>query len=505
MSLLSVCATGCGARSGLRSPVVRDVVQRDMPDPVEDSVDVPDFDAPNIDVPNVDVPDVFDAQDTVDVIDVVDVIDSVDVPNRDVPNVDIPDACVPATDRCGAAEVCNNGLDDNCNGAVDEGCRCDPGSVQQCFAGPPGRRNVGICQDGTQVCIGQGMWGECQGGIVPQPEQCNGADNLCTGCSQRMDCEIQCPSGDDPRVPVGAPFTNYMLRGGDFYRGNARSWNWSIQGGPCDQIAPRLVSFDLLDANSQTATFFPRLSGDYTVRLRVVTESGQTRTCVWIVHIEGPGIRVEMCYPESESVDLDLFVHRPGSMTAWYPRPSDVFRPTGDACGWHNCEATIRGMSGIGGGLVPRANWGYPQSPLAECENGPQGAQWRTLRGCSNPRLDIDNNLAEGTGVPENINIDQPNNGEVFRVMVHNFSGQLARPLVNIYCSGRRQATFGAPPDEVRGFEAARMGNSDVGAMWRVADVRAIVNGGRTSCAVTGLRSPGIFGGYLVTFGDPSY
>ena len=142
------------------------------------------------------------------------------------------------------AELCNNGLDDNCNGQVDEGCPCAPGMVQQCFAGPPGRRNVGICQDGTQICIGQGMWGECQGGIVPQPDQCNGADNLCNGCSQRRDCEIQCPSGADPRVPVGRPFNNYLLRGALFYRGAARSWSWRIEGGPCDRIGVALQSFE---------------------------------------------------------------------------------------------------------------------------------------------------------------------------------------------------------------------------------------------------------------------
>ncbi len=502
LSFSTVCVAGCGARSGLRSPNVDVITPRDIQAPPDSldvvSIDVQEIDVPEVfDVQNIDVPDGFDSVD----------VPNIDVPNRDVPNIpDVPDACAPAQDRCVGAEICNNGLDDNCNGQVDEGCPCAPGMVQQCFAGPPGRRNVGICQDGTQICIGQGMWGECQGGIVPQPDQCNSADNLCNGCSQQRNCEIQCPSPNDPRVPDGRPFNNYLLRGGLFYRGAAQSWSWRIEGGPCDRIGVALQSFDLMNPTNETATFFPRLSGDYTVRLTVVTETGETRTCVWIVHVEGPGIRVEMCYPESETRDLDLFVHQPGSVAPWYgSRPVDVFRPTAESCGWHNCEATIRGTGGLGGAMVPRANWGYGRSPLAECQNGPQGPQWRSLGFCANPRLDIDNNLAEGTGVPENINIDQPRDGDVFRVMVQNFSGSLARPLVNIYCSGRRQATFGAAPDEVRGFEHERANNSDVGAMWRVADVRAIVAGGRTSCEVTALRSPGIFRGYWVTISDPSY
>jgi hypothetical protein len=478
---------GCGARTGLR---VRDGGARDVAvDTVEDTLDVTD------------VEDVPDSADIVDVIDVVDAPDVADV--RDVP--DVPDACTPVQDRCGPVEICGNGLDDNCNGSSDEGCRCEPGMVQPCFAGPPGRRNIGICQDGTQVCLGTAAWGPCLGGIVPRPDECNGADNLCNGCSQRSDCPILCPTGEgDPRVPTGAPLRDYALRGTDFYRGPAASWQWRVEGGPCDRISPRLQSFELRGERSATATFVPRLSGDYTVFLSVVTTAGRTLSCSWIVHIEGPGMRVEMCYPESETMDLDLFLHRPNDRTPWYGTPSDVFRPTGNACGWHNCEANIRGM-GIGG-PISRADWGYGRSALIECENGPQGDQWRALGFCANPRLDIDNNLSEGIGLPENINVDRPRDGESFRIMIQNFTGTVSRPLVNVYCAGRREATLGAPPDEVPRFEAARRGNTDIGAMWRVADVRTRVDAmGRTSCIVSPLHPPGTTRGYWVTVRDPQF
>src|SRR5262245_6991251 len=39
---------------------------------------------------------------------------------------------------CAMTEQCNDGLDNDCNGKVDEGCPCSPGQVQQCFLGPPG-------------------------------------------------------------------------------------------------------------------------------------------------------------------------------------------------------------------------------------------------------------------------------------------------------------------------------------------------------------------------------
>ncbi len=488
--LLGAAVSACGARTALR---IRDA-----------SVDAPsrpDVLAVMDAAPEMDVEDVRDVASEPDVVDVSDVVDVPDV--RDV--VDAADACVPVEDRCGPVEICGNGLDDNCDRTVDEGCACDPGMVQRCFGGPPGRRNIGICQDGTQTCLGTRQWGPCLGGIIPRPDECNGADNLCTGCSQRQSCPILCPTGDnDPRVPTGVPFREYPLRGTDFYRGSALSWRWGVQGGPCDRIPTASPSFELRSASSSSATFIPKLSGDYTVTLTVTTIEGRTYTCSWVVHVEGPGMRIEMCYPESSVSDLDLFIHSPRNRNAWYASVgADAFEPTRDSCGWHNCEATIRGMDV--GGPIPRADWGYMQSPLSECVNGPQGSQWRDLGFCANPRLDIDNNLSEGTGLPENINVDQPGNNETFRVMVHNFTGTVARPLVNVYCSGRRVATFGAAPDEVPRFEGPRPDRT-IGAMWRVADVTTRIDAmGRTNCVVTPLHPPASASGYWVTFGDGQY
>src|SRR6185436_10136257 len=77
-------------------------------------------------------------------------------------------ACAPVAPGCGNMEVCGDGLDNNCDGEVDERCPCTPGQVQACFKGPPGRRGVGACQDGMQRCQGAGefgTWGACEGGI----------------------------------------------------------------------------------------------------------------------------------------------------------------------------------------------------------------------------------------------------------------------------------------------------------------------------------------------------
>jgi hypothetical protein len=74
------------------------------------------------------------------------------------------------------AETCN-GIDDNCNGVVDEGV------TQSCYGGPAGTLNVGTCRAGSQTCVvgGTGTWGACTGDVRPVTETCNGLDDDCNG------------------------------------------------------------------------------------------------------------------------------------------------------------------------------------------------------------------------------------------------------------------------------------------------------------------------------------
>src|SRR5438067_1941180 len=76
------------------------------------------------------------------------------------------------TDRQGPSsgngESCGNGIDDNGNGKVDEGCPCAAGATQRCYGGPLSTRGAGACHDGTQTCVvasgaSMGTWGECTG------------------------------------------------------------------------------------------------------------------------------------------------------------------------------------------------------------------------------------------------------------------------------------------------------------------------------------------------------
>jgi hypothetical protein len=104
--------------------------------------------------------------------------------------------CVPDTGP--VTEICGNNIDDDCNGAVDDGSDCNKpectsGQTQPCQGGPA---EVGPCKTGTQTCTG-GTWGECKGQVLPTPEVCNGKDDNCSGtaddgslCSPGFTCSF---------------------------------------------------------------------------------------------------------------------------------------------------------------------------------------------------------------------------------------------------------------------------------------------------------------------------
>lgn len=422
----------------------------------------------------------------------------------------VPEGCL-ASDVSEAAEGLCDGADNDCDGEVDEGCSCVAGQVQRCFAGPPGRRGVGACQDGMQTCVGLefGSWGPCEGGTQPGEEVCDGLDNDCNGCSDEIaDCQpaLTCPGPGDPRVPDGTPFSTYALVGSDFVSAAVASWRWEVEGTPCDRLflsepgstatsENGQLSYTLRNATSETAEVDFTLSGDYRVTMTAVLEDGTEQVCSWIVNVVAPGVRVELCWdntgPVSQDiVDVDLHLGRAGTTGMWFDS---------NDCYFGNCTGVLGNIQlpGI------RPTWGYADSPIDNC-TGP-GAQGGFSDVCPNPRLDIDNVRRQDRYVPENINVDNPNNGDTFRVMVHHYSNTQpvdTHPLVNVYCGGQLRGTYGQAPDLVPNFRDG--GQERGGDMWRVVDITAEVDasGTTTGCGLTPLSTAS---GYNVTTDDSSY
>jgi MYXO-CTERM domain-containing protein len=87
-----------------------------------------------------------------------------------------PNTCAAASV---GAEVCN-GLDDNCDGTVDEGCDCRTDDERPCYTGPSTTRDVGVCRAGKRLCP-DGGYSKCQLQVIPTQELCNQLDDDCDG------------------------------------------------------------------------------------------------------------------------------------------------------------------------------------------------------------------------------------------------------------------------------------------------------------------------------------
>ncbi|MDY0061810.1 MAG: putative metal-binding motif-containing protein [Myxococcota bacterium] len=107
--------------------------------------------------------------------------------------------CVPGA---AGAETCGNGLDDDCDGEVDENppCACTNGTKQKCGTLPDELDGRGRCVQGQQTCV-DSTWGPCLGEVLPGVEECNGSDDDCDGVVDGMVRE--CYSGDPATRRVG--------------------------------------------------------------------------------------------------------------------------------------------------------------------------------------------------------------------------------------------------------------------------------------------------------------
>lgn len=115
-----------------------------------------------------------------------------------------------------SAEQCDDKLDNNCNGQVDENCGvCRTGDQEVCFSANSGcskqpdgsYRCETPCRAGVRTCQG-GQWSSCQGEVTPQAKDLCG-NNIDDDCNGKIDdnCGV-CTNGQTQSCYTGPPGTS---------------------------------------------------------------------------------------------------------------------------------------------------------------------------------------------------------------------------------------------------------------------------------------------------------
>jgi hypothetical protein len=142
-------------------------------------------------------------------------------------------------------ERCDDGLDNDLDGRVDEDCPCLPMAMQPCFVGNPNFAGRGPCARGSQTCEGTGEfgnWSACMGSGMPGIETCDMQDNDCDG---EIDEGCICRLGETRGCYGGPPAT----RGVGLCRDGMQTCVMGVGGqsawGPC--MGEQLPTPDMCD------------------------------------------------------------------------------------------------------------------------------------------------------------------------------------------------------------------------------------------------------------------
>jgi uncharacterized repeat protein (TIGR01451 family) len=404
--------------------------------------------------------------------------------------------CVdPCAIGCGAVERCDAahlGLDDDCDGLVDEVCPCTPGQAEACLRGDPSYRDASGCYAGTQLCSADGTWGTCTGGVHPVDSCFLSDPSLCRAITALPFAAVNLKDGTGNFSADAVPDTE--------------SWSVACPDGvlPCPVVGGTAPPDD----------FKPLQSGEYTVTYAKGLTGGGSASCTYPLIVGGPGLRTELQWEHDlggNGVDLDLHLHQPGNTLPWSlsGAPQD--------CMWANCTVVHFSPPWDSNapdwftGVTPPdpVDW-YKDPDLQQntCYQSPRGVgdMWEALDlGCHNPRLDTDNiscdpSQADGEAgdfcYPENTNIDYPPLAQWTRLGVHYYSsaGQsyAVQPRVKVFCDGVLSADLGPAgwfvPAAPVAFEAAGgAGSVSENVFWLVGDVAFTETCQRRRCTVVPL------------------
>ena len=235
-------------------------------------------------------------------------------------------------------EVCD-GVDNDCNNQTDEGCNCVNGQIRNCGT------DVGECEFGTETCDLQGVWGLCTGGQGPTPEVCNMLDDDCDtqvdegGVCPKFPPTVSCPGNQS--TLVGNPVA--LNGSGSDPDGGSVTFAWSVTSAPVGSSAMPSPS------NAASTSFNPDVPGTYVLQLCATDDENETRCCT--VQVTATSPCTEPATPTVATCPTS-WDRRP--VVEFTPVPSGIFYEV-----WRNGDASPLATVSTSG-----QNWWRPASAL---------------------------------------------------------------------------------------------------------------------------------------------